>query len=199
MRRLLFRVSTDAATSAINWWLTLLYGMLLLAIALRVGLSFSVVATVLAPLLAHISAWRLSQLEGSARYLAYAALLIEFGLLLALNRGAESELTGTIFLVYTAVVMLNYPAWLGFPLVLSGYLIYLLLIERRPFSIGAYGLSLLNFALLPLALFGIRLLIAQRRRILELNRRLQMPSANSALGAIVLEALDCWRAPSFDS
>jgi signal transduction histidine kinase len=173
MRQLLFRVSTDAASSAINWWLTLLYGVVLLAIALQVGLSFPVVATVLALLLVHIGAQRLSQREGPAHYLAYAALLVEFGLLLALNRGGESELSGTIFLVYTAAVMLNYPAWLAFPLVLSGYVIYLLLIERRPLGVGTYGLSLLNFALLPLALFGIRLLVAQRQRILELNRRLQ--------------------------
>jgi signal transduction histidine kinase len=173
MRRLLFRVSTDAATNAINGWLTLLYAVLLLAIALRVGLSFPVVATVLALLLIHVFAQRLSQREGPAHYLAYAALLIEFGLLLALNRSGESELSGTIFLVYTAAVMLNYPAWLAFPLVLSGYVTYLLLIERRPLSVGTYGLSLLNFTLLPLALFGIRLLIAQRQRILELNRRLQ--------------------------
>jgi signal transduction histidine kinase len=139
-----------------------------------------VVATVLALLLVHVGAQRLSQRAGPAHHLAYAALLIEFGLLLALNWGGGSELSGTIFLVYTAAVMLNYPAWLAFPLVLSGYLTYLVLIERRPLGIGTYGLSLLNFALLPLALFGMRLLIAQRQRILELNRQLQSQAALAA-------------------
>lgn len=173
MRRLLFRVSTDAATDAINRWLTLLYGLTVLALTLRVGPSVPVVGMALALLLVHLGAQRLSRRETPARYLAYAALLIEFGLLLGLNRGGASELSGTVFLIYTAVVMLNYPAWLAFPLVLSGYLTYLVLIERRPLSAGAYLPSLMNFALLPLALFGIRLLIAQRQRILELNRRLQ--------------------------
>jgi signal transduction histidine kinase len=173
MRRLLFRVSTDAATNAINWWLTLLYGVALLAVALRVGLSFAVAATVLAVLFVHVGAAWLSQRDGPAHYLAYAALLVEFALLLVLHRDGGSEQSGTVFLIYTVVVMLNYPAWLAFPLVISGYLTYLVLIERRPLGVGAYVPSLLNFMLLPLSVFGIRLLIAQRQRILELNRRLQ--------------------------
>jgi signal transduction histidine kinase len=173
MRRLLFHVSTDAATDAINWWLSLLYGVVVLAISVRVGLSFPVVIIALALLLVHVGAKRLSRRDMPVRHLAYAALLIEFGLLLALNRSGASELSGTVFLIYTAVVMLNYPAWLAFPLVLGGYLSYLVLIERRPLSMSAYLPSLVNFTLLPLSLFGIRLLIAQRQRILELNRRLQ--------------------------
>jgi|GEM_PF-1428369 len=173
MGRLLFHASTDVVTDAINWWLTLLYGVALLAVALQIGLSLPVAATVLALLLVHVGAHWLSQQGGPAHSLAYVALLVEFALLLVLHRGGGSELSGTVFLIYTVVVMLNYPAWLAFPLVIGGYLTYLLLIERRPFGIGAYLPSLLNFMLLPLAVFAIRLLIAQRQRILELNRRLQ--------------------------
>jgi signal transduction histidine kinase len=173
MRRLLFRGSTGAVTNAINWWLTVLYGVALLASALQLGLSFPVAATVLALLLVHVGASWLSQRDGLAHSLAYAALLVEFALLLALHRDRGSELSGTVFLIYTVVVVLNYPAWVAFPLVISGYLSYLMLIERRPLGVGAYLPSLLNFMLLPLSVFGIRLLIAQRQRILELNQRLQ--------------------------
>lgn len=173
MSRLLLQVSTDATTNALNWWLTLLYGVALLAVALQVGHSPPVAATVLAILLVHVGAHWLSQRDGPAHSLAYAALLVEFALLLVLHRGGGSEQSGTVFLMYTVVVMLNYPAWLAFPLVIGGYLTYLLLIEGRPFGVGAYLPSLLNFMLLPLAVFGVRLLIAQRQHILELNRRLQ--------------------------
>src|ERR671916_135847 len=106
MRRLLFHVSTDAATNAINWWLTLLYGVALLAVALQLGLSFPVAATVLALLLVHVGASWLSQRDGPAHYLAYAALLVEFGLLLVLHHDGGSEQSGTVFLIYTVVVML---------------------------------------------------------------------------------------------
>jgi DNA-binding NarL/FixJ family response regulator len=73
MRRLLFHVSTDAATDTINRWLSLLYGVVVLAISVRVGLSFPVVSIALALLLVHVGAKRLSRRDMPVRYLAHAA------------------------------------------------------------------------------------------------------------------------------
>ncbi len=96
---------------------------------------------------------------------------------MVLSCSVGSEGSSTLFLIYTAIVMLNYPAYFAFPFVFIGYLHYLVFIDHQTFGMNTYLLSFINFSVVPLSLFGVRWLIRQRQQIMELNARLESQAA----------------------
>lgn len=161
----------------INRWLNLAYGVVLIVLTWQIGLSFFVVLLFIALMLLHYYGHQLPAHRLDTPYRASILLLLEFVLLLLLTYGEAGERVSTIFLIFTALVMLNHPAWVALPVVYGGYLLYLVLFEWPRLTVGTVLLSLINFSLLPLALAGVRLLAAQRQQILQLNQRLQSQTA----------------------
>ncbi len=172
---------TGASTVTVNQWLNIIYGVALLSLSFRLGLSVTV-AALSAALIAlrfssQISGQRVPARAKWATYLSYLFLLVEFFLLMVLSCSVGSEGSSTLFLIYTATVMLNYPAYFAFPFVFIGYLHYLMFIDNQAFGVSTYLLSFINFSVVPLSLFGIRLLIRQRQQIMTLNARLESQAA----------------------
>ncbi|MGC1306463.1 MAG: sensor histidine kinase [Phormidesmis sp.] len=159
--------------AAINSWLDVSYCAVLMALSLTTGLSLKVMFLSGIVLLLHFSHQRLPHLSAKPQYLDYALLLIEFVVLSILSYSIEGESKSTIFLVYTANVVLNYPALIAFPWVYTGYSIYLFVLDPQALDFNGYILRLINFSVTPLALLCVRLLIHQHQYILDLNQRLQ--------------------------
>lgn len=159
--------------ATINLWLNASYCFVLMGLWLRTGLALKGLLLSTIALLLHLSHRSLLRLNAKAKYLDYALLLVEFVVLSLLSYSTEGESKSTIFLVYTAHAVLNYPAFIAFPLVYTGYLIYMLLLDPEALAFNEYLLRLVNFSVTPLALLGVRLLIRQRQYILELNQRLR--------------------------
>ena len=166
--------------STLDQWLNLSYCVALLSLSFRVGLSVTVVALSAALLALRFGGQRVRARARWATHLAYLFLFVEFFLLMVLSCSVGSEGSSTLFLIYTAIVMLNYPAYFAFPFVFMGYLHYLMFIDQQTFGMNTYLLSFINFSVVPLSLFGIRLLIRQRQQIMNLNARIQSQAAVAA-------------------
>ncbi|MCX6048437.1 MAG: sensor histidine kinase [Chloroflexi bacterium] len=173
-------ITTGQPIEIINRWLNVFYCLVLVVLAVKIGISLRVIALSLALLLLHFGSQQ-SRGQGVQRQaLTYFTLLLEFILLLVLAYGAQGEWVGTIFLLYTASVMLNYPAVVALPFIYTGYFLYLLFLNKQAMDFNAYVFNLINFSLTPLSLLGVRTLIVQRQRILDLNQRLQSQAELSA-------------------
>ena len=166
--------------ASINRGLQICYVIVLLLLVLQMGLSIQVALLCLTLVVLHVGNQTLARSAAPKLYLAYLLLILEFVLLLRLNQGVESDWSATIFLLYTASVMLNYPVAVALPYIYVGYSIYLFLFTATLASLNSYLLNLVNFSLFPLALVGVRLLVGQRQSILELNQRLQSQAALTA-------------------
>ena len=165
--------------ATINRGLQIAYGVVLLLIAFQIGFSFWVVLGGLTLIVCHVSRQRLSRQDAPPRYGVYL-LLLEFLLLIVLTYGYESDWIATLFLIYTASIILNYPPAFALPYIYIGYSIYLFLFAPSVTRLDSYLLNLVNFSLFPCALVGVRSLIGQRQAILALNQRLQSQAALSA-------------------
>lgn len=166
--------------ASINRGLQLVYAMVLLLLALQIGFSVKVTLLCLTLLLLQIGSQTLSRSAAPKLYWAYLLLILEFVLLLFLNQSIESDWTATLFLLYTASVMLNYPVAVALPYIYIGYSIYLFLFTSMLTNLNSYLLNLINFSLFPVTLIGVRSLIGQRQVILDLNQRLQSQAALTA-------------------
>lgn len=173
MKRVMPFVFPSFSIAAINAGLDVSYCAVLMALCLTTGLSGKTILLSIAALLLHFSHRKMPALGLKSSYLDYALLLIEFVLLSLLSYSIEGESKSTIFLVYTANVILNYPALVAFPWVYGGYSIYLFVLDPQVLDFNEYVLRLINFSVIPLSLLGVRLLIRQRQSILDLNQRLQ--------------------------
>ena len=159
--------------ATINAWLNVSYCVALGALFLKMGGSPKVISLSVAVLMVHFSHQKLPCPGKQPKYFDYALLLTEFVLLTVLSYGSQGESTGTIFLIYTANAILNYPASIALPWVYTGYSIYLFVLDPKALGLNEYVLSLINFSFGTLSLLGVRLLIHQRKYILDLNQQLQ--------------------------
>lgn len=166
--------------ASINRGLQIFYVIVLFLLVLQMGLSIEVALLCLTLVVLHVGNQTLARSAAPTLYVAYLLLILEFVLLLRLNQGIESDWSATIFLLYTASVMLNYPIAVALPYIYLGYSIYLFLFTAILTSLNSYLLNLINFSLFPLALVGVRLLVEQRQSILDLNQRLQSQAALTA-------------------
>jgi len=165
--------------ATINRGLQIAYGVVLLLLALQIGFSFWIVLGGLTLIVCHACRQSLPRDDAPRRYGVYL-LLLEFLLLIVLTYGYESDWIATLFLIYTASVILNYPPAFALPYIYVGYSIYLFLFAPSVTGLDSYLLNLVNFSLFPCALVGVRSLIGQRQAILALNQRLQSQAALSA-------------------
>ncbi|MCC0178832.1 sensor histidine kinase [Waterburya agarophytonicola K14] len=172
MRRLKY-LFQDCPMVRVNSWLNIVYCPILILLSLKIGLDFKAIA--LLPILIVLRFGNQAMLDRQKKpqLINYVMLLVEFWLLIWLSQGISGDWSSTIFLIYTASVMLNYPVYVAFPFVCTGYSIYLLIFDRQFLNLNIYFLNLINFSLLPLAVFGVRILIGQRQHILQLNQRIQ--------------------------
>lgn len=122
--------------ATINLWLNASYCFVLMGLWLRTGLALKGLLLSTIALLLHLSHRSLLRLNAKAKYLDYALLLVEFVVLSLLSYSTEGESKSTIFLVYTAHAVLNYPAFIAFPLVYTGYLIYMLLLDPEALALS---------------------------------------------------------------
>lgn len=166
-------VATEQPLETINRWLDLLYYVTLIVLAFQGDLTLNVAILLVSLALVHFINRTLSRRNGQPFYLVYPLMGLEFILLIALYYGTHGEKSSTIFVVYTAFVMLNYPGYVALPFIGAGYLLYLFFVDQRVVGFNGYVLSLLNFSPTPLSLLVIRLLVTQRQRILDLNQRIQ--------------------------
>lgn len=67
--------------------------------------------------------WRPGQTRW-ATYRIYLLLFLELAGLIVLNQSAATDWSSIIFVIYTATVMLNYPAMISFPVIVVGYSLY---------------------------------------------------------------------------
>ena len=173
MKRVISLFSMGCPAATINLWLNVSYCVVLLGTSLKAGLAPKAVLLSIVVLLLHFSHQKLPRVGMRSKYLDYALLLIEFIVLSVLSYSIEGESKSTIFLVYTANVILNYPALVAFPWVYTGYTFYLFVLDPQVLDFNRYILTLINFSVTPLSLLGIRLLVRQRQSILDLNQQLQ--------------------------
>lgn len=166
-------IALEQPIATVNHWLDIIYAVVLLVFVAQVGLSGKVVVFVITVALLYFGNQLLTASRSRLTYPAYLLKVLEFFLLLGLGMGATVEQSSTLFQLYTVSVMLNYPAYFALPFIAIGYWLYLWLIAQRLFVIDSYLLSFLNFSIVPLSIMGVRLLIEQRQRILNLNQRLQ--------------------------
>lgn len=164
----------------INRCVHALYYCILLLLCITIGFSPKTIMLFTLLLGLHAGNQKLSRYDAKPGAINYILLIAEFICLILLSIRVEGELAGTIFLLYTANIMLNYPAYTAFPWVYSGYLIYLVVFNTDNSGSHSYFFSLLNFSILPISLFAIRVLIDQQQRILDLNKHLQSQAALSA-------------------
>lgn len=159
--------------TTINRWLNAIYCVVLIAFVVAIGPSLKGTLLLCALLFLRFDNQRRLQQDDAPNYLSYALLLLEFTLLTLLSYGAEIAWSSILFNLYTAAVMLNYPALIAFPFVYLGYSVYLLFFEPQTLTLNGYLFAILNFSVLLPALYGVRILISQRQHILALNRRIQ--------------------------
>lgn len=173
MRKLKFSLFKNCSMARINICLNSIYCLILLLLSWKIGFGFKVI--VLSPTLMLLRFGDRAMLypKVQPKPINYIMLLAEFVLLTWLSHSVSGDWSSTIFLIYTASVMLNYPAYMAFPFVYTGYSLYLLILDRQLLDLNSYLLSLINFSLLPLSLFGVRILIQQRQHILKLNQKIQ--------------------------
>jgi len=166
-------IALEQPIATVNRWLNIIYAVVLLVFVAQIGLSVKVVVLASAVVLLHLGKQRATKLRTRLPYSAYLLQLLEFAFLIGLSMGATVDQSSTIFQIYTVDIILNSSAYFALPFLSIGYWLYLWLIAQRPFTVDGYLLSLFNFSIVPLSVMGVRLLIEQRQRILDLNQRLQ--------------------------
>lgn len=173
-------VSVTNPLATINLWLNLAYTLTMLALAVELGLSLRVILLLSILLALRLFHHRACRGETHHTLVAKTLLYGELPALVALSYGAQPEWLPMVFMVLTGIVMVNYPPFFALPYVYIGYHLYLLLFAPPITSLYTYFLSVISFTVLPVSLFGIRVLIEQRQSILELNQRIQSQAELSA-------------------
>lgn len=103
-------------------------------------------------------------------FVEYVMLIIAF-----MNTGTEIE--STIFLLYTADVVLRYRFWFSIPFVYMGYALYLFLWTPQGYDVTFVFMSMLNQSILILPMWSAKVLLNQREQILKLNAKILEQSA----------------------
>lgn len=162
---------------AINRWLLVFYIALTLVLWARAGPSLTAAAFTVGLILLHSAGLLLYRQRGDVRRLAVVSHTLETGLLLFVSWYVEQDLSTMLLSIASAGIILRYHAWLAFPAVLGGFTLYIVLVEPEAWWQGNYVLRLLGFTIWHVAFFGVRILIAQRQQILDLNRQIQTEAA----------------------
>jgi len=92
-----------------------------------------------------------------------------------INTGTEIE--NTIFVLFTADVIIRYKLWFSLPVVYGGYAVYLYLWTPPGNDLVFFVMSIINQSLMFLPMWAARVLLSQRKTILLLNNKILEQSA----------------------
>jgi len=151
--------------------LTLAYLLLILLFVFRADLTFAQLMSLFTALMMHFLRHSLKDDKRLLIFLLIGMTIAEFSALIYAFHQSATSIENTVFVLFTADIVIRYKVWYAASVAYIGYFIYLFLWSPDS-DFVFYATSMLNHTILIVPMWATKFLLLQRETILALNSKL---------------------------